>query len=118
MRRADVVDRSKVISRERASERRADLTELPLDQSLRVVIGAQVSSINRTPAVGGSYIARIPKRFVIDRQTSDGYHLDESNETTHRRATIQRQAEGLMEGTSRQGDGNKGSGDARRRIYL
>lgn len=53
MRRAGVVvDRSKVISRERASERRADLTELPLDQSLRVVIGAQVSSINRTPAVG------------------------------------------------------------------
>lgn len=51
-READVVDRSKVISRERASERRADLTELPLDQSLRVVIGAQVSSINRTPAVG------------------------------------------------------------------
>lgn len=36
----------------RASERGADLTELPLDQSLRVVIGAQVSSINRTPTVG------------------------------------------------------------------
>lgn len=33
-------------------ERRADLTELPLDQSLRVVIGAQVSPINRTPGVG------------------------------------------------------------------
>lgn len=30
---------------------RADLTELPLDQSLRVVIGAQVSPINRTPGI-------------------------------------------------------------------
>lgn len=54
---------------------------------------------------------------MIDRQTSDGYYLDESNETTHRRATIQ--TEGLMEGGNEpEGDGNKGSGDARRRIYL
>lgn len=47
-----VEDRDEVISRERVSERGADLTELPLDQSLRLVIGAQVSSINRTPTVG------------------------------------------------------------------
>lgn len=44
---------------------------------------------------------------MIDRQTSDdGYYLDESNETTHRRATIDRDGRrrGLMEG----GDGVDG----------
>lgn len=107
-READVVDRSKVISRERASERETRWFN-------RITVGSKLASGNwRTGVVDqsytgrrGSYIARIPKRSVIDRQTSDdGYYLDESNETTHRRATIDRDGRrrGLMEG----GDGVDG----------
>lgn len=116
-READVVDRSKVISRERASERETRRFN-------RITVGSKLASGNwRTGVVDqsytgrrGSYIARIPKRSVIDRQTSDdGYYLDESNETTHRRARDrQRRTEEGVDGGrgwSRRGDGNKGSGE-------
>lgn len=49
---------------------RVDLTKLPLDQSLRVVIGAQVSPINRTPGIAESILlrAQISKRVIDSRR--------------------------------------------------
>ena len=92
-------DRDRVISRERTSKRETR-------QFNRITVGSKLASGNWCTGVAdqsytgrrGSYFARIPKRFVIDR-TSRRRCLDEFNETRHRSDDTERQNE-LIEGPS------------------